>query len=222
LPIFIIQGPLKGKRWIVGAGDNNGFWLGSYELETPRILEQNISIGDVVYDIGANVGFYTLLASFLTGKRGQVLSFEPFPTNIRFLRRHILLNKFTNVSIFEAAIADKEGVMCFKEGVNSAEGRLSDEGNLQVKVMALDKLVRDKVIPPPQMMKIDVEGAELKLFEGASEVIKGYRPKIILSTHGEIVHDACIKYLQSMGYRLEAIPSTQSLEETRSILAITK
>ena len=219
MPICILQGPLKGKTWVVGAGDNNGFWLGSYELETQRVLEQNTRPGDVVYDIGANVGFYTLLASFLVGKQGRVYAFEPFPANVGFIKKHISLNKIINVSVFDMAIADKEDVMFFKTGINSAEGKLSNEGDLKVNVMPLDSMVRDKIIPPPQIMKIDVEGAELKLFEGAREMIKKYRPKIILSTHGDNIHVACINWLRSMGYCLQAIPSTESLEKTGSIFA---
>ncbi|MEK7634480.1 MAG: FkbM family methyltransferase, partial [Patescibacteria group bacterium] len=72
LPIF--QGRLKWKRWIRGSGMDS-YWLGNYELEKVVSFEENIKKGDVIFDIGAQSGFYTLLASELTGEDGKVFSF---------------------------------------------------------------------------------------------------------------------------------------------------
>lgn len=72
----ILQGPLRGSKWIVKAGVG-GYWLGSYEVADQSLMVNNINKGDVVYDIGAHVGFFTLLASKLTGVKGKVYAFEP-------------------------------------------------------------------------------------------------------------------------------------------------
>ena len=69
-------------------------------------------------------------------------------------------------------------------------------------------------------MKIDAEGAELMLLEGARKTIETFHPKIILSTHGERMHYQCIQWLIDLGYRLEPIPAGMSLDETRSVLAV--
>src|ERR1700745_973314 len=71
----ILQGPLRGKKWTAGSG-SHGCWLGSYEYHKQRALQQELKVGNVVYDIGANVGFYTLLASVMIGDTGYVYSFE--------------------------------------------------------------------------------------------------------------------------------------------------
>jgi len=71
-------------------------------------------------------------------------------------------------------------------------------------------------------LKIDVEGAELMLLSGARKIIETYRPKIILSTHGDDVHQQCVQWLKILGYHLESIPSTKSIDETRAILAVYK
>ena len=89
----ILQGRLRGKRWIVGSG-NHGCWLGSYEYEKRRAFEQTISAGNIVFDVGAHVGFYTLLASTLVGPTGRVVAFEPAPRNLRYLKEHLRLNRF--------------------------------------------------------------------------------------------------------------------------------
>src|SRR5579871_1243331 len=87
----ILQGPLRGKRWVVGSA-THGCWLGSYEQDKQQCFAGAVSVGSVVYDIGANVGFYSLLASVLVGVSGAVYSFEPVPRNCHFLRRHVDLN----------------------------------------------------------------------------------------------------------------------------------
>src|SRR5690348_9557213 len=87
----ILQGPLRGKKWIAGSS-NHGCWLGTYELGTQRLFCRIVKPGDVVYDIGANVGFYTLLASVCAGPSGRVYSYEPLPENIAGLRKHISIN----------------------------------------------------------------------------------------------------------------------------------
>src|SRR5215471_5126199 len=76
----ILQGQLKGKWWIAGS-NSHGCWLGSYEFDKRRLFEQTIKPGATVFDIGANVGFYTLLSSVLVGSGGKVYTFEPVPSN---------------------------------------------------------------------------------------------------------------------------------------------
>lgn len=82
LVVPILQGKLKGRKWVVGSS-KHGCWLGSYEYHKRRLFEQLIRPGDTVFDIGAHVGFYTLLASILTGPAGRVFAFEPLPRNLR-------------------------------------------------------------------------------------------------------------------------------------------
>jgi len=99
----ILQGNLKGKKWIVGSS-NHGCWLGTYEFAKQRLFSETIREGSVVYDIGAHVGFYTLLASVLVGPKGKVVAFEPLPRNIYYLKKHLRLNQCKNVILVEAAV----------------------------------------------------------------------------------------------------------------------
>src|SRR5574341_673203 len=101
----VLQGRLRGKRWIVGASVH-GCWLGSYEYDKQKRFVREIKKGDVVYDIGAHVGFYTLLASELVGPSGQVIAFEPLPRNLGYLHRHLALNSCKNVTVIEAAVGN--------------------------------------------------------------------------------------------------------------------
>ncbi len=101
----ILQGPAKGMKWIVGPSDH-GCWLGSYELKKQKQIEKYLKPGMVVYDIGAHVGFYSLLFSRAVGSEGMVYAFEPFPGNVIFLRKHRQLNKLANIIVEEYAISD--------------------------------------------------------------------------------------------------------------------
>jgi len=220
----IIQGPLKGKKWIVGAGVH-GYWLGSYEYEKQLLFTRLISNyvsrkgKAVVYDIGANVGFYTLLASILVGSEGKVIAFEPLPRNIYYLKKHIELNMCKNVLILEVAVADKNGLAYFDDSRDPSMGCISNRGNLQVKTVSLDELVNTAQIPPPDFIKIDVEGAELLVLNGARRVLIEYSPVIFLSTHGKDIHLACINLLKTLGYKFKSIEKGKTYEEANEILA---
>ena len=117
LQVPILQGRLRGKRWIIGASVH-GCWLGSYEWEKRRAFERTVRPGAVVFDVGANVGFYTLLASELAGVRGQVVAIELLPRNVSYLRAHLRMNGVTNVTVLEAAVSDQLGTARFAPGPN--------------------------------------------------------------------------------------------------------
>ena len=181
----IIQGKLKGKKWIVGSS-NHGCWLGSYENDKQILFASMVSEGAVVYDIGAHVGFYTLLASKLVGPRGKVLSFEPLPRNAHYLQEHLRLNSIENVTFIQSAISDKSGTAFFEEERSGYMGSLSSKGCIEVKTDCLDELIARGDFPAPECMKIDVEGAELSVLKGAESILADNRPTIFLATHGQI------------------------------------
>src|SRR5260370_14004540 len=90
--LSVIQGSLRGMRWISGSS-RHGCWLGSYEHRKQRLFATMIEKGTIVWDIGANVGFYTLIAS---KKAGRVIAVEPLPENLSYLEKHIRLNRISN------------------------------------------------------------------------------------------------------------------------------
>ena len=187
-----------------GSG-SHGCWLGSYEYHKQRALQHELKIGDVVYDIGANVGFYSLLASVVGGDAGYVYSFEPSPENLRELRRHLELNQVKYCTVIGAAVSSAEGEAVFNASDNSWTGHLAVNGSLRVRTLALDGLVLSREIRPPNLMKIDIEGAELECLQGASKVILEIRPIIFLATHGRKIHSACTELLANWNYRLTSL-----------------
>jgi FkbM family methyltransferase len=217
MPVFILQGPLRGKRWIAGSS-THGCWLGSYEYEKQHLLAQMVKPGCTVFDIGANVGFYTLLASTLVGTHGRVYAFEPVSRNVRYLRKHLDLNHLSNVTVIEAAVADRDGVALFDEGPDRSEGRISAQGKLRVEMVALDRLVETGRLPMPDYLKIDVEGAESMVLHGASNLLVKRHPVILLATHGIEVHRESCSLLIALGYALSSIDN-RAIQDTDEILA---
>ena len=213
----ILQGRLRGQKWIVGSS-NHGCWLGSYEWDKRVAFEHVVGDGGVVFDIGAHVGFYTLLASVLVGPSGKVIAFEPVPRNVCYLQAHLRLNHVSNGEVIEAAVSDRPGVASFAQGPSSSTGHLAPGGLLCVKTVSLDQLVAEREAPPPTCMKIDVEGGEARVLRGGSFVLSTFRPTVFLATHGSEVHRECCRLLRSVGYELKPIDG-RSLEETDEIVA---
>lgn len=202
----IMQGALRGKRWVVGSSVH-ACWLGSYEMEKQKIVAQAIHRGDVFYDIGANVGIYTLLASQYVGSEGHIYAFEPLPRNIRFLRRHLELNHVNNATVYEMAVGSENGTAHFDENIGPANGRLAQEGRIIVRVASLDSWIEQEHLRPPKIIKIDVEGGEYTVLLGARKVLTTYHPLIFLATHGTAIHQQCVNLLTEFGFRLESFTS---------------
>ncbi len=213
----ILQGRLRGKKWIAGSS-HHGCWLGSYEYAKRLVFERTVSEGGVVYDVGAHVGFYTLLASVLVGPRGRVFAFEPFAANLVYLREHLRLNRIENVTVFQAAVSNTCGTALFDEGPTSSTGHMSPSGKLQVETIAIDELVSRGELPAPNYIKMDIEGAEALALSGASSTLAQFHPTIFLATHGSSVHQECCRLLRALDYDLQPIDG-KPLDSSKEILA---
>ena len=202
--VRILRGPLQGMRWIKGAGPN-AYWFGTYEVARIRAFANMVTPGAVAYDVGANVGIYSLLASLRAGPSGRIYAFEPLERNVRYLRRHISLNNIQNCAVFAEAVCNEEGTRSFSAaGLDSSMARLSSEGELSVPSITLDScFFGTKRLRPPDIIKIDVEGAELEVLEGARRVIAEFHPAIFAEIHGTQLHADCRAFLLKEGYHLD-------------------
>ncbi len=213
----ILQGKLKSKRWIVGSSQH-GCWLGSYEYDKQQLLEQTIPAGGIVFDLGAHVGFHTLLASVLVGSEGQVFAFEPMPKNLSYLKQHLQMNHVQNVTVINAAISDTDGVACFDLAASSFHGHLAAQGSLQVRTASLDSLFSQGKISLPDYIKMDVEGAEVAALHGMKTILETAHPTIVLATHGDEIQKQCREFLTTLGYEFQVI-GDKSLEQADELLA---
>lgn len=198
----VLSGPLRGRRWIAGAA-THGCWLGTYERFGQRIFVEHVSPGGVVYDVGANAGFFTLLASMLAGPSGAVYAFEPMERNLRYIHEHLRLNRTENVHVVPMAVSDRIGPVRFASAHNPAMGGLSASGEIEVQSTTLDELA--STIAPPSFIKMDIEGAEHAALSGAVKLLRRAHPVILLSEHGWEQHERCGRLLESLGYELKLL-----------------
>ena len=152
-----------------------------FEVES---LKQIIKKGDIVVDLGANIGYYTLILAQLVGKSGHVYSFEPDPSNFEILSKNVKENKHDNVTLVQKAISDKNGkVELYVSKRNLASHRIFDaEDNresIEVDVTTLDEYFK-KFKKPIKFIKMDVEGAESAAISGASKIIQDSKNLVIM------------------------------------------
>ena len=220
LSVPFVVGPLRGNWWQLASGGKIArLLLGTYEPEQSGLFDQHIRPGDQVLDIGAAAGYYTLLSAKLVGTTGRVVSFEPDPNNLQFLRSHVEQNRLDQVTILPIALADETGTARFGGGTGTGTGRLCNDGPTEVAVRRLDDVAAEMDLRP-RHLKIDVEGAEMAVLRGGQRLIEKYWPTIFLSTHEKIVpgiHRQCCELLLQWGYSLSPITG-DSLEEASELL----
>jgi FkbM family methyltransferase len=170
---------------------SRGCMSDNYEPNESAYLKSKVQEGHEVLDIGANIGWFTLLASKLAGPRGKVHSFEPRPDTSRMLQKTITMNKLEDrVTICQTALSDVNGELHINWGRNTdnpggsfvSRCDLGSSGYEQATVRAsrLDDLLPEAA---PDVIKIDVEGAEPMVMRGALNAIRRKKPAILSELH---------------------------------------
>ncbi len=213
----VLSGPLQGARWVAGAS-NHGCWLGWYERAKVQRFVGALKPGLIVYDVGANVGYYTLLAARYC-PAGRIFAFEPLPSNVELLKRHVDLNGVRHAVIHECAVSNREGEALFRAGPTNAMGHLASQGDMRVRVSTLDAMIERGEIMEPDLIKMDIEGGEVDAVRGAMALLRRRHPLFFLATHGREVHAACCQLLKSLDYVLMSVDRLP-LETTSELCAI--
>lgn len=185
----IIQTDFLGCKMLVRPQEDVGrnMALGEFETDDLQHFIGAVHPGDIVYDIGANVGAYCVpIAKAIGGAR--VFAFEPIELNAALIRVSLLVNRLHNVELNRMCVSDVSGTVQFSLAEDSAYSSMLDTGRkvevekLSCPAVSLDDFCADASHPPPNVMKIDVEGAELKVLEGAARLFEAEerRPKLVL------------------------------------------
>ena len=201
--VVSVRGGLnKGARWIVGSSIH-GCWLGTYESEKQDLMARLVQPGMVVWDVGANAGFYTLAFARLVGSTGCVYAFEPFAENANNLLRHVKLNKFSKVTVVQAALGSRDGLVGFRVTASNSMGYTTQEENSYlVPALSVDGFLAQYPDASPDLIKVDIEGAETDLLLGATKYLQESSPDIVLALHGQTQSNQCTELLISLGYSL--------------------
>lgn len=212
----------------VGAGlridparSNPAYATGANELPVQQALAAHLAPGGVFYDVGANIGFLTVIGARLAGPAGRVYAFEPVPANVDAVRRNVALNRFDNVEVVEVALSNRSGTGELALAAYSGGSVLADAGTppdqagvLSVRLACIDELVEQGGLRPPTFVKIDVEGAELAVLEGMARTAVRHRPVILCEVDdaepAPLQHklQACAAWLSAHGYDVSELPSS--------------
>ncbi len=200
--VKIKTGLNKGARWKVGSSIHK-CWIGTYESDMQSAVAKLVRPGMTVWDVGANAGFYTLAFSRLVGAQGRVFAFEPFAENADNILSHVRLNNLRNAVLVQAALGPTSGLTGFKTAELNAKGRISkDETSYLVPVFTVDDFVVQHPTSRPDLLKIDVEGAESSLLNGARSFLRESLPIVVLALHGRDQCEKCAELLSGIGYAL--------------------
>lgn len=192
-------------------------WNFDSELDMLKIIQQRLKPGNTYVDIGANFGLHALYAAALLNNEGNIYAFEPLPQNISILKKNISLNKFSNINIFQGAVSnstDEYLNFYFPEETFLQTGALrpgtSTSNMLQVKNYRLDE-VAAKWEKPAQLIKIDVEGAEMDVLLSGKELLSKWHPDLLIEVHGFALPEfgyssqELLQFLHQLGYVEERI-----------------
>ncbi|HEU4822679.1 MAG TPA: FkbM family methyltransferase [Nitrososphaeraceae archaeon] len=172
-----------------------------------EIVEQfSPKIGDIVIDVGAAFGFYTILASKRVGQQGKVVAIEPQPDSFEMLNRNIRLNKLANTRTLNYAVSSKKTTLKLYStySVIQERARQNLQSYIEVRADTLDDLLRRVGIDRVNWIKIDVEGAEYEVLTGAKEILYASKPiSILVEIHGKDTYEPVIELLKSNNFNIE-------------------
>jgi FkbM family methyltransferase len=167
-----------------------------YEKDSVLAIRTLIKKGDIILDVGAQMGLMTVLFNKLSGKEGKVLSYEPTPSTYKILSKTLELNNISSVTI-QKAVSDKNGIAFFNiseqecDAANSLSQNSNRKSNNQIEVIvtSIDNEVMENKLEKLNFIKIDAEGAEYKVLLGASLSIDNFKPTILLALHPKAIND---------------------------------
>lgn len=212
LIVSVLSGINRGMKWKVGASVH-GCWLGFYEKDKQELIARFTKPGMRAFDIGANAGFYTLAFSRLVGERGKVWAFEPMAENVVNLLRHVSMNQCSNVAVIQGAVSDTQGTSGFDIGSNNSVGMLGRNHSYVVPTMTLDGLLAAGQVEVPDIVKMDVEGAESGVLQGSVGLLQLHKTVWQVALHGENQRKAVIATFRAHGYRVLSIAGIEVDEE---------
>ncbi len=227
--VTILNGDLSGYKLLLGRSDGwqKDMTEGVYDHELFTYLKRLNLEHKVVYDIGAHIGYHSLAFATYVKKNGHVYAFEPNPANFKRAEAIIKLNTSIepNITIFNMALSDKSGSTKFLstddiEGGTSSGGFIDEASTIwpkevflektgfkvsEVSLATIDELVATKKILAPDLLKIDVEGAEQLVLFGAQKTLQQNHPIIIVEFHSTYSAYSCMQILSNLNYSSEIL-----------------
>lgn len=221
--IEIAAGTLKGYKVLLNLKAEKSRWLGTYEPELQSALREFLKPGMTIYDVGANIGYVTMMLAHHAGADGRVFAFEALPANVERIQKNIALNSLSNVIVVSGAVLDKAGEVTFyvheSVGMGKAAGsagRREEHYKAEITVpgLSLDEFVYEQGNPAPDVVKMDIEGGEVLALPGMKRILAEYHPLMLLELHGPESEKVAWETLKATGYTLCAMAEGYPVIET--------
>jgi FkbM family methyltransferase len=227
--IHVIHGgPASSLRFEVTLPLDKAIWAGTVELEFASVLRSAVKKGEICYDVGGYRGYMAGVMA-LAGA-AEVIVFEPLSANIVALEKFRALNPQLPVTLHNLAVGDEDGTARFKTMTDHSMGKLSTSPfqpsatavtEQEIRVRRLDSLIAEALIPPPDILKIDVEGAEYQVLLGADDLLRKYRPRIYMEAHSTALELSCCAKLRELGYTVTILETPPfENEQPRHLICI--
>ena len=234
--IEVAAGDLKGYKLQLNLKAEKSRWLGTYEPELQAALRDYLRPGQTVYDVGANIGYVSLLMAHNVGPQGRVFAFEALPVNVERIHNNLRLNNISNVTLVSAAVIDKTAPVTFfvhdsvgmgKAAGSAGRGVEQYKAEISVPGLSLDEFVYVQGNPAPAAVKMDIEGGEVLALPGMQRLLAEHHPLMFLELHGPESEKVAWQTLRAAGYTLRAmekgsplIPSPESLGWKAYLIAV--
>lgn len=223
--VRVAAGGLAGFTLLLDMHNEKDYWLGTYEPDLQSLLGELIQPGGIIYDVGANIGYVSLLLAKAAGEAGRVYAFEALPANVERLRHNLAINTIgSRVTVVPAAVTQSVGPLTFlvhaSGGMGKVQGSAGRDDHYQAQVtvagISLDEFVFDQGNPAPQVVKMDIEGGEVLALPGMRRLLAEVHPLLLMELHGPESSRVAWETLTAAGYKISwmrsGLPVVPSLE----------
>lgn len=234
--VIVAAGELAGMALSLDLQSEKDYWLGTYEVDLQAAVADLVEPGMVAYDVGANIGYISLLLARRVGETGRVFAFEALPANLERLHANLALNDLASrVQVVPAAVVDGEGAVRFRVGPSGGMGKAegsagrqeaSYQRTINVEGISLDAFVYQRGHPLPAVVKMDIEGGEVLALPGMVRLLVEVRPLVLLELHGTQAASRAWETLMDAGYQVcrmspgyPGVPSLEALEWKSYVVA---
>jgi FkbM family methyltransferase len=209
--VKVAAGDLAGYTILLDMQIDKDYWLGTYEPELQAALRELIQPGAVIFDVGGNIGYVSLLLAKAAGTDGHVYAFEALPGNAEQWRQNVAMNGMeARLSLYAGAVTDCAGPVGFLVHASAGMGKAAGsagradqyQSEISVPGISLDEFVYGQGNPPPQVVKMDIEGGEVLALPGMRRVLAEARPLMLMELHGPESSRAAWETLTAAGYTI--------------------
>jgi FkbM family methyltransferase len=224
--VKVASGILEGYVLNLDMQTEKDYWLGTYEMDLQTSLRNLVKPGMVAYDIGANIGYISLMLAHLVGSDGSVFAFEALASNTIRWQENISLNGLSKrMHLIHAAVADRMAPINFLVHESGGMGKVlgsagreeTYQEEIEVEGINLDDFVFSQGNPAPDLIKLDIEGGEVLALPGMQRILSDVRPILVMELHGQESIRVSWEILTNSGYRIcrmkPGFPEIQSIQD---------